>query len=71
MPKGSALVDLECGTGGIGLCLARALHVPVVGTDIAAHSVELAAARTPSFLPPGRAAFRWGTVDRTGPDRIA
>ncbi|MFF3088841.1 class I SAM-dependent methyltransferase [Streptomyces nojiriensis] len=72
MPEGSALVDLGCGTGGIGLWLARALHVPVAGIDISPRAVELAAARAPAFLPPGRAAFRVGTVERTGlPDASA
>ncbi|WP_327389164.1 class I SAM-dependent methyltransferase [Streptomyces sp. NBC_01207] len=72
IPEGSALVDLGCGTGGIGLWLARALNVPVVGIDISPRAVELAAARTPAFLPPGRAVFRVGTVERTGlPDASA
>lgn len=72
IPPGSALVDLGCGTGGIGLWLARALNVPVVGIDISPRAVDLAAARIPDFLPPGRAAFRVGTVERTGlPDASA
>ncbi|MFF4010637.1 class I SAM-dependent methyltransferase [Streptomyces sp. NPDC001717] len=72
MPAGSALVDLGCGTGGIGLWLARALNVPVVGIDISPRAVELAAARVHDFLPPGRAAFKVGTVERTGlPDSSA
>ncbi|MER6314430.1 class I SAM-dependent methyltransferase [Streptomyces sp. NPDC001581] len=72
MPPGSALVDLGCGTGGIGLWLARALNVPVLGIDISPRAVDLAAARAPDFLPPGRAAFRVGTVERTGlPDASA
>ncbi len=72
MPEGSALVDLGCGSGGVGLWLARALHVPVVGIDISPRAIELAAARAPAFLPPGRAVFRVGTVERTGlPDASA
>ncbi|MFJ8231858.1 class I SAM-dependent methyltransferase [Streptomyces sp. NPDC094448] len=69
---GQRLVDLGCGTGGIGLWLARAHSVHLTGIDISPVAIGLAAARRPYFLPPGRADFRVATMERTGlPDGCA
>ncbi|MBA9006309.1 class I SAM-dependent methyltransferase [Thermomonospora cellulosilytica] len=69
---GQVLVDLGCGTGGVGLWLARALAVELVGVDLSSTAVELAQARRSRFVPPERARFQVGTVRSTGlPDRCA
>lgn len=67
------LVDLGCGTGGVGLWLARALGVSVLGVDIAALAVKLAADRALAFqLTPERARFGVGSRTATGlPDEYA
>ncbi|MFI8944133.1 class I SAM-dependent methyltransferase [Streptomyces syringium] len=60
------LVDLGCGTGGVGLWLARALAVSLVGIDISARAVDLAGDRVARFVAPGRAEFQVGTLEATG-----
>ncbi|WP_405557779.1 class I SAM-dependent methyltransferase [Streptomyces canus] len=67
------LVDLGCGTGGVGLWLARALGVSVTGVDISALAVRLAADRGLAFqLPAQRAKFVVGSRTATGlPDQYA
>ncbi|MFI1830713.1 methyltransferase domain-containing protein [Streptomyces sp. NPDC020412] len=66
------LLDLGCGTGGIGLWLARALHTHLTGIDISPQAVRLATQNQTDFLPPNRAAFRTATLDHTGlPDQHA
>ncbi|MFF0092639.1 class I SAM-dependent methyltransferase [Streptomyces canus] len=73
MHPGQRLVDLGCGTGGVGLWLARALGVCVTGVDIAALGVRLAADRALAFqLPADRARFVVGSRTATGlPDEYA
>jgi SAM-dependent methyltransferase len=72
MRPDQALVDVGCGTGGVGLWLSRALAVRLAGIDISSTAVELAAARRSSFVPPERAEFRVGTLESTGlPDSYA
>ncbi|MCP3822101.1 methyltransferase domain-containing protein [Streptomyces sp. A3M-1-3] len=63
---GQILADVGCGTGGVGLWLARALAVRLVGVDISSTAVELAAARRSQFVPTEHAQFRVGTVEATG-----
>ncbi|MFI9588163.1 class I SAM-dependent methyltransferase [Streptomyces sp. NPDC052236] len=63
---GQVLADIGCGTGGVGLWLARALALRLTGVDISPTAIELAAARRPAFLPQGRAQFRVGTLEATG-----
>ncbi|WJV51660.1 class I SAM-dependent methyltransferase [Streptomyces flavofungini] len=70
MGPGKVLADLGCGTGGVGLWLARALAVRLIGIDISPAAVRLATARAPAFVPQGQAEFRTGTLTATGlPDR--
>ncbi|MFE2965813.1 class I SAM-dependent methyltransferase [Streptomyces sp. NPDC059340] len=63
---GQVLADIGCGTGGVGLWLARALAVQLAGVDISSTAVELATPRRSHFLAPDRAVFRVGTVEETG-----
>ncbi|WP_267245672.1 class I SAM-dependent methyltransferase [Streptomyces sp. PR69] len=63
---GQLLVDIGCGTGGVGLWLARALAVRLIGIDIAPTAVDLASVRRSQFVPPERARFHVGTVEATG-----
>ncbi|MGW5477731.1 class I SAM-dependent methyltransferase [Streptomyces sp. NPDC004008] len=72
MRPGRLLVDAGCGTGGIGLWLARALAVRLHGLDLSREAVDQASARSHHFVPPGRAAFRVATLTATGlPDGCA
>ncbi|EST17988.1 class I SAM-dependent methyltransferase [Streptomyces roseochromogenus] len=72
LAPGHQLVDLGCGTGGVGLWLARALAVHLTGVDISATAVRRATGRVPEFLPAGRARFLVGSLRATGlPDRHA
>ena len=66
LQPGGRLVDLGCGGGGPGLWLARALSANLIGIDFSRIAVELATARAPEFVGPGRAEFRQATFDRTG-----
>ncbi|WP_030191983.1 class I SAM-dependent methyltransferase, partial [Streptomyces violaceorubidus] len=66
MRPGQLLADIGCGTGGVGLWLARALAVNLVGVDLSRTAVELAMARRSDFVPPERARFQVGTVRATG-----
>ncbi|MFD8964310.1 class I SAM-dependent methyltransferase [Streptomyces sp. NPDC059568] len=69
---GARLADLGCGTGGVGLWLARALSVHLVGIDISPTAISLATRRIPAFVPPGQATFRTATMEATGlPDAHA
>ncbi len=69
---GQILVDAGCGTGGVGLWLARALAARLHGFDISPVAVAQATARSSRFVPAGRAAFRVASLDDTGlPDRSA
>lgn len=60
------LVDLGCGTGGIGLWLARAFGTRLTGIDISPRAISLATGRGPQFLPPHRAEFHTATLEATG-----
>ncbi|WP_234336247.1 class I SAM-dependent methyltransferase [Streptomyces sp. NRRL S-1022] len=73
MQPGQRLVDVGCGTGGVGLWLARALAACVTGVDVSSTALGLAAGRTRHFgLPPERAEFRLGSLGATGlPARYA
>ncbi|MFD9864470.1 class I SAM-dependent methyltransferase [Streptomyces alboflavus] len=67
---GDVLADIGCGTGGVGLWLARALAVRLIGVDISPVAVRLASTRAAAFVPQGQAEFRTGTLTATGlPDR--
>ncbi|MET8956693.1 class I SAM-dependent methyltransferase [Streptomyces sp. NPDC004533] len=72
MRPGRLLVDAGCGTGGIGLWLARALAIRLHGLDLSPEAVEQATARSHHFVPSGRATFRIATLTATGlPDGCA
>lgn len=62
---GQLLVDLGCGTGGVGLWLSRALSVHLIGIDISSTAVQLASARSAAFGPSERASFRVATLAAT------
>jgi SAM-dependent methyltransferase len=62
------LLDLACGRGGVGLWLARALNVRLVGVDWSGAGVRGAADRTRGFVAPGRARFQVGELTATGLD---
>lgn len=63
---GQVLVDVGCGTGGVGLWLARALAARLLGLDISSTATAIATERRSRFLPPDRAQFRVGTIEATG-----
>jgi SAM-dependent methyltransferase len=72
MRPGQLLVDAGCGTGGIGLWLARALSARLLGFDLSPVAVAQATGRSEHFLPTGRAAFRVAGLEATGlPDGCA
>ncbi|MFE3608358.1 class I SAM-dependent methyltransferase [Streptomyces goshikiensis] len=68
MQPGRLLVDAGCGTGGIGLWLARALAVRLTGFDLSPVAVAQATERRPHFLGSGasRAMFRVAELEKTG-----
>ncbi|MFC0842642.1 class I SAM-dependent methyltransferase [Streptomyces noboritoensis] len=59
---GQLLLDAGCGSGGIGLWLARTLETRLIGIDISPVATQLAARRARVFLAPGRAAFYTATL---------
>ncbi|MEH0433890.1 class I SAM-dependent methyltransferase [Streptomyces stelliscabiei] len=72
MRPGQTLVDAGCGTGGIGLWLARALNARLDGIDISPVALARATRRRSRFVPADRAAFHVASLDATGlPDRHA
>ncbi|MFF9127118.1 class I SAM-dependent methyltransferase [Streptomyces sp. NPDC014889] len=72
MRPGQLLVDAGCGTGGVGLWLARALSARLIGLDLSRVAVGQAIGRSGQFLPAGRAAFRVAGLEATGlPDGCA
>ncbi|MER5985406.1 class I SAM-dependent methyltransferase [Streptomyces sp. NPDC001787] len=61
------LVDAGCGTGGVGLWLARALDSDLIGVDLSPVAVREAVSRRAGFgLAPDRAAFRTASLEATG-----
>jgi SAM-dependent methyltransferase len=65
MRPGQLLLDLACGRGGVGLWLARALDVNLVGVDWSPAGVRAAADRSAAFVPEGRAGFQVGDMTAT------
>jgi ubiquinone/menaquinone biosynthesis C-methylase UbiE len=65
---GQLLLDLACGRGGVGLWLARALDVNLVGVDWSAAGVREAAKRSIRFVSRERARFQVGDLTATGLD---
>jgi ubiquinone/menaquinone biosynthesis C-methylase UbiE len=68
LSSGSVLVDLACGTGGLGLWLARESGADLIGVDWSPEAVRQATERTSSFALGGRASFRVGLLTDTGLD---
>jgi ubiquinone/menaquinone biosynthesis C-methylase UbiE len=62
------LLDLACGRGGVGLWLARALNVNLVGVDWSSAGILEATERSTLFVAPGRARFQVGDLTSTGLD---
>ncbi|MGW7343073.1 class I SAM-dependent methyltransferase [Streptomyces sp. NPDC054854] len=73
MRPGQLLVDAGCGTGGIGLWLARALALRLDGFDLSPVAIAQATARRPRFgMSTGQASFRVAELEDTGlPDGCA
>lgn len=74
MQPGQLLVDAACGTGGIGLWLARALALRLEGFDLSPVAITHATGRRPHFLgdDTSRANFRVAELENTGlPDGCA
>jgi ubiquinone/menaquinone biosynthesis C-methylase UbiE len=65
---GQLLLDLACGRGAVGLWLARALNVNLVGVDWSPAGVREAADRSERFVAPDRARFQVGDMTATGLD---
>ncbi|MGW1527937.1 class I SAM-dependent methyltransferase [Streptomyces sp. NPDC002159] len=65
MRPGQLLVDAGCGTGGIGLWLARAQATSLYGLDISSVAIQQAIVHSRRFLPAGRAAFRVASLTDT------
>lgn len=66
LSPGQLLLDLACGRGGVGLWLARALNVDLVGVDWSPTGIREAADRSICFVPAGRARFQVGDLTATG-----
>ncbi|MFJ4622323.1 class I SAM-dependent methyltransferase [Streptomyces sp. NPDC088812] len=68
MQPGQILVDAGCGTGGIGLWLARTLNLRLAGFDLSPVAVAQATARRPHFLgaAASRARFHVADLEHTG-----
>ncbi|MEU9918908.1 class I SAM-dependent methyltransferase [Streptomyces sp. NPDC051001] len=66
------LADIGCGTGGVGLWLARALNVRLTGIDVSATAIRLATERRKNFVADERTHFAIGSLEHTGlPDASA
>jgi ubiquinone/menaquinone biosynthesis C-methylase UbiE len=65
---GQLLLDMACGRGAVGLWLARALNVNLVGVDWSPVGVREAADRSIRFVAPERARFQVGDMTATGLD---
>jgi ubiquinone/menaquinone biosynthesis C-methylase UbiE len=68
LSPGLRLLDLACGRGGVGLWLARALDVSLVGVDWSPVGIRAAADRAREFVPAERARFQVGDMTATGLD---
>jgi ubiquinone/menaquinone biosynthesis C-methylase UbiE len=66
LSPGQLLLDLACGRGGVGLWLARALNVNLVGVDWSAAGLRAATDRSIGFVLTGRARFEVGDMTATG-----
>lgn len=66
LSPGRLLLDLACGRGGVGLWLARALNVNLVGVDWSTAGISAAIERAEQFVAPGRARFQVGDMTATG-----
>jgi len=66
LSPGELLLDLACGRGGVGLWLARALNVRLIGVDWSPTGIRGAADRSIGFVAPGRARFHVGELTATG-----
>jgi ubiquinone/menaquinone biosynthesis C-methylase UbiE len=66
LSPGELLLDLACGRGGVGLWLARALNVRLIGADWSGAGIRGAADRSIGFVVPGRARFHVGELTATG-----
>jgi len=71
MRPGQLLVDVGCGTGGIGLWLARALALRLEGFDLSPVAAAQATDRCSRFgLSADEAAFHAAELEDTGPARL-
>jgi ubiquinone/menaquinone biosynthesis C-methylase UbiE len=68
VPAGGTVADLGCGAGGVGLWLAKVLHVRLEGIDCSFHAIEIAQQRVTEWGLAGRARFRVGDFSATGLD---
>lgn len=66
LSSGSVLVDLGCGTGGIGLWLAQNLGARLIGVDRCEGAIEIATRRTSEWTLSETATFRVGDFCDTG-----
>jgi ubiquinone/menaquinone biosynthesis C-methylase UbiE len=72
MRPGQLLVDAGCGTGGIGLWLARTLAVRLQCLGLSDVAITQAIARRRHFVPPSQTAFRVASLNDTDlPDQCA
>lgn len=66
LPSAGVLVDLGCGTGGVGLWLAKKLGVRLLGVDRCEDAVSIAARRVPEWSVSEGADFCVGDFGSTG-----
>jgi SAM-dependent methyltransferase len=66
LAPGQTLVDLGCGRGGPGLCLAREAGALLIGVDFSPVAADQATHRAVLFELTGRARFVVGDLARTG-----
>lgn len=66
LSPGQALVELGCGTGGVGLWLAAEMSIRLVGVDFSPRALEIATMRIPDWPLAHRAEFVCGEFAGTG-----